>query len=43
VAGWPQALTAARAGALGFAADANIDEAVRAFIEDDLDAQRALA
>jgi D-erythronate 2-dehydrogenase len=42
VAGWPKALAAARATALGFAADADIDEAVRAFIEDDLEAQRAL-
>jgi D-erythronate 2-dehydrogenase len=43
VAGWPQALAAARATALGFAADASIDEAVQAFIEDDLDAQKAFA
>jgi nucleoside-diphosphate-sugar epimerase len=43
VAGWPAALAAARAVALGFAADANIDEAVRAFIEDDLEAQKALS
>jgi nucleoside-diphosphate-sugar epimerase len=43
VAGWPKALAAPRAAALGFAADADIDEAVRAFIEDDLDMQKALA
>jgi nucleoside-diphosphate-sugar epimerase len=42
VAGWPQALAAPRATALGFAADADIDEAVRAFVEDDLAAQRVL-
>ena len=41
VAGWPRALAAPRALALGFAADADIDEAVAAFVEDDLDAQRA--
>jgi D-erythronate 2-dehydrogenase len=41
VAGWPKALAASRARALGFAADADIDEAVQAFIEDDLEAQRA--
>jgi D-erythronate 2-dehydrogenase len=43
VAGWPQALAAPRATALGFAADADIDEAVQAFIEDDLEMQKALA
>ncbi len=43
VAGWPQALAATRATALGFAADAGIDEAVQAFIEDDLEAQKAFA
>jgi D-erythronate 2-dehydrogenase len=43
VAGWPQALAAPRAAALGFAADADIDEAVRAFIEDDLETQMALS
>jgi D-erythronate 2-dehydrogenase len=42
VASWPAALAAPRATALGFAADANIDEAVQAFIEDDLDTQRML-
>jgi nucleoside-diphosphate-sugar epimerase len=42
VSSWPQALDAARAEALGFAADANIDEAVQAFVEDDLEAQIAL-
>jgi nucleoside-diphosphate-sugar epimerase len=43
VAGWPQALAAPRATGLGFTADADIDEAVQAFIEDDLEMQRALA
>jgi D-erythronate 2-dehydrogenase len=43
VAGWPKALSATRAEALGFAADADIDEAVRAFIEDDLETQKAFA
>ncbi len=42
VAGWPQALAAPRATALGFTADANIDEAVQAFIEDDLEMQKTL-
>ena len=42
VAGWPQALAAPRALAMGFAADANIDGAVQAFAEDDLETQRAL-
>jgi D-erythronate 2-dehydrogenase len=42
VSGWPQALTAPRARALGFAADTGIDEAVQAFIEDDLGAQKQL-
>jgi nucleoside-diphosphate-sugar epimerase len=43
ISGWPQALLAPRAEALGFAADSGIDEVVRAFIEDDLEAQRRLA
>jgi D-erythronate 2-dehydrogenase len=43
VGGWPKALAAPRARALGFAADADIDEAVRAFIEDDLEAQKVLS
>lgn len=42
IAGWPQALHAPRAEALGFTADSGIDEAVTAFIEDDLDAQKLL-
>src|SRR5271166_4741130 len=41
VAGWPQALAAPRATALGFTADKDIDEAVQAFIEDDLETQKA--
>jgi D-erythronate 2-dehydrogenase len=43
ISGWPQALAAPRAQALGFIADGGIDEVVRAFIEDDLDAQKQLA
>jgi D-erythronate 2-dehydrogenase len=42
VAGWPLALDASHATALGFAADTGIDEVVRAFIEDDLEIQKAL-
>ena len=43
VSGWPQALHAPRAEALGFSADRGIDEVVQAFIEDDLEAQKRLA
>jgi D-erythronate 2-dehydrogenase len=42
VDGWPRAISAKRAASLGIAADADIDEIVRAFIEDDLAAQKAL-
>jgi D-erythronate 2-dehydrogenase len=42
VSGWPPALSAARARALGFTADPDIDAVVRAFIEDDLEMQKAL-
>jgi D-erythronate 2-dehydrogenase len=42
ISGWPQALRASRAEALGFSADTGIDEAVQAFIEDDLEMQRQL-
>jgi len=42
VSGWPQALIAPRAAALGFAADDGIDEVVQAFIEDDLKMQKGL-
>src|SRR5271156_730418 len=42
VSGWPQVLQARRAEALGFSADTGIDEAVQAFIEDDLEMQRQL-
>jgi hypothetical protein len=38
----PRARDARRAETLSFAADADIDEAVQAFIEDDLELQRAL-
>ena len=43
ISGWPKALRAPRAEALGFAVDGGIDEVVTAFIEDDLEAQKALA
>ena len=43
ISGWPAAVAAPRAKALGFSADAGIDEVVQAFIEDDLEAQRRLA
>src|SRR6266851_3375756 len=45
VSGWPPALFASRAAALGFTADPDpdIDAVVRAFIEDDLEMQKALA
>jgi nucleoside-diphosphate-sugar epimerase len=42
ISGWPQVLHAPRAEALGFSADAGIDEAVEAFIEDDLEMQKQL-
>jgi nucleoside-diphosphate-sugar epimerase len=42
VSGWPQALRAPRAEALGFTADPGIDEVVQAFIEDDLKMQKSL-
>jgi hypothetical protein len=42
ISGWPQALLARRAEALGFTADRGIDEVVQAFIEDDLDTQKRL-
>jgi nucleoside-diphosphate-sugar epimerase len=42
ISGWPQALQAERAEALGFSVDTGIDEAVQAFIEDDLEMQKQL-
>ena len=42
VSGWPQALAARRAAALGFTADNGIDEVVQSFIEDDLEMQKSL-
>jgi len=42
ISGWPQALHAPRAEALGFIADNGIDEVVAAFVEDDLEAQKRL-
>ena len=43
VGSWPQRLASARADALGFERDSGIDAAVRFFIEDDLETQKALA
>jgi D-erythronate 2-dehydrogenase len=43
ISSWPRALDAPRAQAMGFTADADIDEAVQAFIEDDLELQKTLA
>ncbi len=43
VSSWPQRLSAERALSLGFVADKGIEEAVEAFIEDDLEAQKALS
>jgi nucleoside-diphosphate-sugar epimerase len=42
ISGWPRALHAPRAEALGFAADSGIDEVIQAFIEDDLETQKRL-
>jgi nucleoside-diphosphate-sugar epimerase len=42
ISGWPQVLQARRAQALGFDAEAGIDEVIQAFIEDDLEMQRHL-
>jgi nucleoside-diphosphate-sugar epimerase len=42
ISGWPQELRAPRAHALGFTADGGIDEAVQAFVEDDLEMQKRL-
>jgi nucleoside-diphosphate-sugar epimerase len=42
ISGWPQALRTPRAEALGFSADAGIDEVVKAFIDDDLEMQKQL-
>ena len=43
VAGWPQALAAAARRGARLCRDGDIDEVVAAFIEDDLEAQKALA
>ena len=40
---WPRELATPRAEAIGFGRDSGIDEAVRAFIEDDLPLQRQIA
>jgi nucleoside-diphosphate-sugar epimerase len=42
VDGWPRAIAAQRAAALGIRADASMDEIVQGFIEDDLTGQKAL-
>jgi D-erythronate 2-dehydrogenase len=42
ISGWPQALHAPRAEALGFSSDSGIDAVVRAYIEDDLEVQKML-
>ena len=42
ISGWPQKLLASRAEALGFSVDTGIDEAVQAFVEDDLEMQKQL-
>ena len=42
ISGWPQKLLVPRAEALGFSADTGIDEAIQAFIEDDLEMQKQL-
>ncbi len=42
VAGWPRAIEAKRARALGIEPDRNVDEIIQAFIEDDLPAQKTL-
>jgi nucleoside-diphosphate-sugar epimerase len=42
VDGWPGAMEAQRAAALGLKADADMDEIITAFIEDDLPAQKRL-
>jgi nucleoside-diphosphate-sugar epimerase len=43
VSGWPPALAAPRAEAMGFSTDHGIDEVVQAFVEDDLEMQKRLA
>jgi D-erythronate 2-dehydrogenase len=43
VAGWPRAIAAKRAESFGIRADANMDEIVQSFVEDDLPAQKAIA
>jgi D-erythronate 2-dehydrogenase len=43
VSSWPRALATPRAEAMGFGRDSGIDEAIAAFIEDDLQLQRQIA
>jgi nucleoside-diphosphate-sugar epimerase len=42
VDGWPRGVVAERAAALGIEGDRDLDEVVRGFVEDDLEAQRTL-
>jgi hypothetical protein len=42
VDGWPRGVVAKRAAALGIEGDRDLDEVVRGFVEDDLEAQRTL-
>jgi len=41
VSGWPTRVSPERAGRLGIATDASMDDVIKAFIEDDLEAQKA--
>lgn len=41
VSGWPTRVAPERAGRLGIEADASMDDVIKAFIEDDLEAQKA--
>jgi nucleoside-diphosphate-sugar epimerase len=43
VDGWPASMDSARAAGFGLEADASIDDIIKAFVEDDLPAQRLLA
>src|SRR5712671_6483455 len=42
ISGWPRTLATPKARVLGFAADPDIDTVVHAFVEDDLEMQKAL-
>ena len=41
VSGWPTRVAPERAGKLGIETDASMDDVIKAFIEDDLEAQKA--